>query len=94
MDERERETIVTTDGGNPFRDYQLPQAAIALKQGAGRLIRTETDRGVLLICDPRLAEKSYGKLLWRSLPPMRRTRNLDDAVRMGLTLPMGSRSWR
>ena len=59
-------------GGNPFRDYQLPQAAIALKQGAGRLIRTETDRGVLMICDPRLAEKPYGKLLWRSLPPMAR----------------------
>ena len=68
------------NGGNPFRDYQLPQAAIALKQGAGRLIRTETDRGVLMICDPRLAEKSYGKLLWRSLPPMRRTRNLDEAI--------------
>ena len=67
-------------GGNPFRDYQLPQAAIALKQGAGRLIRTETDRGVLMICDPRLVEKSYGKLLWRSLPPMRRTRKLSDAV--------------
>lgn len=68
-------------GGNPFRDYQLPQAAIALKQGAGRLIRTETDRGVLMICDARLAEKSYGKLLWRSLPPMRRTRSSEEAVR-------------
>jgi ATP-dependent DNA helicase DinG len=67
-------------GGNPFRDYQLPQAAIALKQGAGRLIRTETDRGVLMICDVRLAEKTYGKLLWRSLPPMRRTRSIDEAV--------------
>ncbi|HVE48220.1 MAG TPA: ATP-dependent DNA helicase [Casimicrobiaceae bacterium] len=70
-----------TDGGNPFRDYQLPQAAIALKQGAGRLIRTESDRGVLMICDPRLVEKSYGRLLWRSLPPMRRTRDIVDAVR-------------
>ena len=68
-------------GGNPFRDHQLPQAAIALKQGAGRLIRTETDRGVLMICDPRLAEKPYGKLLWRSLPPMARTRNIEDALR-------------
>ncbi|HVF62751.1 MAG TPA: ATP-dependent DNA helicase [Casimicrobiaceae bacterium] len=68
------------DGGNPFRDYQLPQAAIALKQGAGRLIRTETDRGCLMIGDPRLVDKPYGKLLWRSLPPMRRTRSLDDAV--------------
>jgi ATP-dependent DNA helicase DinG len=69
-----------SQGGNPFRDYQLPQAAIALKQGAGRLIRTETDRGVLMICDARLAEKPYGKLLWRSLPPMRRTRDLADAI--------------
>jgi ATP-dependent DNA helicase DinG len=68
------------DGGNPFRDWQLPQAAISLKQGAGRLIRTETDRGALMICDPRIAEKSYGKLLWRSLPPMRRTRSLEEAV--------------
>ncbi len=68
------------DGGNPFRDFQLPEAAISLKQGAGRLIRTETDRGALMICDARIAEKSYGKLLWRSLPPMRRTRSLADAV--------------
>jgi ATP-dependent DNA helicase DinG len=56
----------------------VPQAAISLKQGAGRLIRTETDRGVLMIGDPRLPEKSYGKRIWRSLPPMRRTRELAD----------------
>jgi len=68
------------DGGNAFRDWQLPQAAISLKQGAGRLIRTETDRGVLVIGDPRLVEKSYGKTLWRSLPPMRRTRELADVA--------------
>jgi ATP-dependent DNA helicase DinG len=67
-------------GGNPFFDYQVPQAAISLKQGAGRLIRSETDRGVLMICDARLVEKSYGKRLWRSLPPMRRTRELDDVL--------------
>jgi ATP-dependent DNA helicase DinG len=66
------------EGGNPFFDYQLPQAVIALKQGAGRLIRTETDRGVLMICDPRLTDKPYGRLIWRSLPPMRRTRELAD----------------
>jgi ATP-dependent DNA helicase DinG len=66
------------EGGNPFFDYQLPQAAIALKQGAGRLIRTETDRGVLMICDPRLVDKPYGKRIWRSLPPMQRTRDLAD----------------
>jgi ATP-dependent DNA helicase DinG len=66
------------DGGNAFRDWQLPQAAISLKQGAGRLIRTETDRGVLMIGDPRLVDKPYGKILWRSLPPMRRTREQFD----------------
>jgi ATP-dependent DNA helicase DinG len=65
-------------GGKPFFDYQVPQAAIALKQGAGRLIRTETDRGVLMICDPRLTDKSYGKRIWASLPPMRRTREIAD----------------
>jgi ATP-dependent DNA helicase DinG len=63
-------------GGNPFFDYQLPQAVISLKQGAGRLIRSETDRGVLMLCDPRLVDKPYGKRIWRSLPPMRRTREL------------------
>jgi len=66
------------EGGNPFFDYQLPQAVIALKQGAGRLIRTETDRGVLMICDPRLTDKPYGKRIWRSLPPMRRTREIGE----------------
>ncbi len=65
-------------GGNPFFDYQLPQAVISLKQGAGRLIRTETDRGVLMLCDPRLVDKPYGKRIWKSLPPMRRTRELAD----------------
>ena len=68
------------DGGNPFVDWQIPQAAISLKQGAGRLIRTETDRGVLMICDPRLTDKPYGRRIWQSLPPMRRTRELEDAV--------------
>jgi ATP-dependent DNA helicase DinG len=67
-------------GGNPFLDYQLPQAAIALKQGAGRLIRDETDRGVLVICDPRLFGKPYGKRILASLPPMKLARELDEAV--------------
>lgn len=65
-------------GGNPFRDFQLPQAVIALKQGAGRLIRDISDRGVLVICDPRLLTKSYGRAFLGSLPPMRRSRELDD----------------
>ncbi|GAB4181162.1 MAG: ATP-dependent DNA helicase [Rhodocyclaceae bacterium] len=67
-------------GRNPFLDYQLPRAALALKQGAGRLIRDEADRGVLMICDPRLVEKPYGSRIWRSLPPMRRTRGLEDVL--------------
>ncbi|MBU6485401.1 MAG: ATP-dependent DNA helicase [Betaproteobacteria bacterium] len=69
---------LAVDGGNAFMDWQLPQAAISLKQGAGRLIRTETDRGVLMICDPRLIDKPYGRRIWQSLPPMRRTRELAD----------------
>ena len=68
-------------GGNPFMDYQLPTAVISLKQGAGRLIRDETDRGVLMICDPRLVTKPYGRRIWQSLPPFRRTR--DEAVATG-----------
>ena len=66
------------EGRNAFMDYQLPRAVINVKQGAGRLIRDEMDRGVLMICDPRLITKPYGKRIWRSLPPMRRTRELDD----------------
>jgi ATP-dependent DNA helicase DinG len=65
-------------GGNPFRDEQLPQAVIALKQGVGRLIRAESDRGVLVLCDPRLLGKSYGKLFLDSLPPIPRTRDVAD----------------
>jgi ATP-dependent DNA helicase DinG len=65
-------------GGNPFRDEQLPQAVIALKQGAGRLIRTETDRGVLVLCDPRLTQKTYGRVFLESLPPLPRTRDVAD----------------
>ena len=67
-------------GGNPFRELQLPQAVIALKQGAGRLIRDHADRGVLAVCDPRLFSRGYGRLFLDSLPPMPRTRELD-AVR-------------
>ena len=65
-------------GGNAFMQYQLPRAVIALKQGAGRLIRDETDRGALVICDPRLVDKPYGRRIWRALPPFRRTRSLAE----------------
>jgi ATP-dependent DNA helicase DinG len=78
-------------GGNAFMDYQLPRAVIALKQGAGRLIRDETDRGALMICDPRLVDKPYGKRIWRALPPFRRTRSLAD-VEAFFTAPATARS--
>jgi ATP-dependent DNA helicase DinG len=67
-------------GKKPFFDYQLPHAVISLKQGAGRLIRRETDRGVLMICDTRLVDKPYGRRIWQSLPPMRRSRSQEEAV--------------
>lgn len=65
-------------GGNPFAHYQLPQAVIALKQGVGRLIRTVADRGVLMLCDPRLHSKAYGRTFLRSLPAMRQSSQIDD----------------
>ena len=71
---------INAEGRNAFMEYQLPQAVITLKQGAGRLIRDESDRGVLMICDPRLITKHYGKRIWRSLPPMRRTRDAAEVL--------------
>ncbi len=65
-------------GGNPFFEWQIPAAAIALKQGAGRLIRDTSDRGVLMLCDPRLTSRAYGKLFLKSLPPLPLTRELSD----------------
>lgn len=65
-------------GGNPFGELQLPQAVLQLKQGAGRLIRDERDRGVLVLCDPRLLTRPYGRRILRSLPPMKPTRSLAD----------------
>jgi ATP-dependent DNA helicase DinG len=62
---------------NAFMEYQLPRAVINVKQGAGRLIRDESDKGVLMICDPRLISKPYGRRVWQSLPPMKRTRELQ-----------------
>jgi len=63
-------------GGDPFRELQIPQAVIALRQGVGRLIRSEKDRGVLLLCDPRLRSKGYGRIFLDSLPAMRRVSDL------------------
>jgi len=67
-------------GKNAFMEYQLPRTIINLKQGAGRLIRDETDRGVLMICDTRLITKQYGRRIWQSLPPFKRTREEKEAV--------------
>jgi ATP-dependent DNA helicase DinG len=68
------------EGRNAFIEYQLPEAVITLKQGAGRLIRDEHDRGVLAMCDTRLVSKSYGRRILRSLPPMKRTRDAQVAA--------------
>jgi len=68
-------------GQNPFMDYQLPQAVIALKQGVGRLIRDIHDKGVLMICDPRLVSKPYGQVFMDSLPRMPKTRKLSVVQR-------------
>jgi ATP-dependent DNA helicase DinG len=65
-------------GRSPFKDYHLPEAAVALKQGAGRLIRRESDRGVLVVCDTRLSAKGYGKKLLAALPPMRRLNTPEE----------------
>jgi len=67
-------------GRNAFFEVQLPRAVISMKQGAGRLIRDEDDRGVLMVCDPRLADKPYGRRIWQSLPPMRRTREIGEVA--------------
>ncbi|HEY4072311.1 MAG TPA: ATP-dependent DNA helicase [Herbaspirillum sp.] len=73
-----RITEMEKQGLNGFMHHQLPEAIINLKQGAGRLIRDETDSGVLMICDPRLISKGYGKRIWQSLPPFKRTREIAD----------------
>lgn len=72
--------VMEKKGLNGFLHHQLPEAIISLKQGAGRLIRDESDRGVLMICDPRLISKPYGRRIWQSLPPFRRTRELAEAI--------------
>ncbi len=73
-----RSRAVRNAGLNPFMTLQLPQAVVALRQGAGRLIRSVDDRGVFILCDARLVSKSYGKIFTRSLPPMKRTRDFAE----------------
>ncbi|HHW7578968.1 TPA: ATP-dependent DNA helicase [Mannheimia haemolytica] len=67
-------------GGDPFNDIQIPEAVITLKQGVGRLIRDVTDRGVVIICDSRLVMRNYGQTFLKSLPPSKRTRDLDNVI--------------
>jgi ATP-dependent DNA helicase DinG len=69
---------INADGGVAFNEYQVPQAVIALKQGFGRLIRSETDRGVLAMLDRRLVKMPYGRMFLESLPEYRRTNRLED----------------
>ncbi|HET7756846.1 MAG TPA: ATP-dependent DNA helicase [Steroidobacteraceae bacterium] len=78
---RARIEHLNATGANAFRDYQLPEAALALKQGAGRLIRSEEDYGAVVICDPRVLARSYGRVLLAALPPMTVTQDADDVRR-------------
>jgi len=73
--------VMEKQGLNGFMHHQLPEAIITLKQGAGRLIRDVEDRGVLMICDPRLISKPYGRRIWQSLPPFKRTRVQEDVIK-------------
>ena len=83
-------------GRSAFAHYAVPEAAVALKQGAGRLIRSETDRGILVVCDPRLTTMGYGKRLLRALPPMRRLADAQafDEALTALTRPSTTASSR
>lgn len=79
--------VMEKQGKNGFMHHSLPEAIINLKQGAGRLIRDEGDRGVLMICDPRIISKPYGKRIWQSLPPFKRTRDTAEVVEFFRNLP-------
>ncbi|MHA7680050.1 ATP-dependent DNA helicase [Cupriavidus sp. PET2-C1] len=84
-----RMEVLQKKGLSPFAVHQLPHAVITLKQGAGRLIRSESDRGVLVICDTRLVEKPYGRQIWQSLPPFKRTREAETVVHFLASLRKG-----
>ena len=83
---------IESEGRSAFADYSVPEAAVALKQGAGRLIRRETDTGLLVICDTRLTQMGYGRRLLAALPPMRRITNpaeFDAALAALRDAPVG-----
>jgi ATP-dependent DNA helicase DinG len=73
--------FIRREGGNGFAEHQLPQAVLAMKQGAGRLLRDQDDYGVIVLCDPRLSSKSYGRTFLASLEPMPKTRSIEDVIR-------------
>ena len=70
--------FIRRQGGNGFTEHQLPMAALALKQGAGRLLRDETDFGVIVLCDPRITSKGYGRMFLNCLKPMKSTDSVDE----------------
>jgi ATP-dependent DNA helicase DinG len=73
-----RMDALRSHGGNPFYDYQVPEAALTLKQGFGRLIRSQADRGVLVLLDNRITKLKYGEVFLKSLPPYRYTTAIED----------------
>jgi ATP-dependent DNA helicase DinG len=72
--------FIRREGGNGFPQHQLPQAVLAIKQGAGRLLRDPNDYGVIVLCDPRLTSKSYGRMFLKSFEPMPVTNSIDDVA--------------
>ena len=79
---RARIEHLQSQGVSAFKEYQLPEAVLALKQGVGRLIRSEQDRGVVVVCDPRLSERSYGRVFRASLPPMAMVREPEPVLQL------------
>jgi len=71
---------IRREGGNGFAQHQLPQAVLAMKQGAGRLLRDQDDYGVIVLCDPRITTKSYGRTFLKALEPMPTTSTLNDVA--------------
>ncbi len=71
---------IRSEGGDPFNQFQVPQAALALKQGVGRLIRDFDDRGLVVLCDPRLRTRYYGRIFLDSLPPIPLVEDADEAL--------------
>lgn len=70
--------FIRRNGGNGFMEHQIPQAVLSMKQGAGRLLRDHSDYGVIVLCDPRISTKSYGRIFLQSMEPMPTTSSLAD----------------